>query len=187
MFIGGTHTVQFDNVLKSKHRLSVQNRELTLNSMQGRESLNGTHYIQRHYTVLHLSFDLVNLIRMLRYGHCRFHCVPYQCILLFHSWPAFKVNGDPLIRIQEFDDYPFTFMKDIQATCEVFIPQKRTYSICHKIDSYNQCFRELAVGIQIRKVKQTARQCLYRLLALSYNKQDATCNDLSVLFKRKNR
>ncbi len=47
--MGGTHTVQFDNVLKSKHRLSVKNRELPLNSMQGREGLNGTHYIQRHY------------------------------------------------------------------------------------------------------------------------------------------
>ncbi len=42
-------------------------------------------------------------------------------------------------------------------------------------------------GIYISKVKQTAVQCLYRLLALSYSKQDATCNDLSVLFKRKNR
>jgi hypothetical protein len=29
MFIGGTYTVQFDNVLKSKHGLSVQNKELT--------------------------------------------------------------------------------------------------------------------------------------------------------------
>ncbi len=154
MFIGGTHTEQFDNVLKSKHGLSVQNRELTL--IQCRAERAWMAHIIHSAIILHLSFDLANLTRMLRYGHCRFHCVSYQCILLFHSWPwgfpdpdlgirwSKKCNISGLknhnFKIQNCNMFivdPLAFQKDVQATGETSSPQKRTsstaftFAVCH--------------------------------------------------------
>jgi hypothetical protein len=199
MFIVGTHTVQFDNVLKSKHGLSIQNRELPLNSMQGRESLNGT-----HIAPLYLCLLLFHSYQHLRSMRIR---IPIQGFydpknVKFQSWKiiffiqknifiprhlcrTFKLQEKPPVLKREHPALHFLLLFVIFVHLD---PDPDTVDQNQRVSGSTTLIHKINVfGIYIGKVKHTAVQCLYRLLALSYSKQDATCNDLSVLFKRKNR